>query len=224
MHTKKWRGYRKFMNHWSFYALSVLVALVFAVLLMQLIVNASSTGDSDVDLDGEFGVSDTTGITDGWVYGALKYRYDILTPRRLFLLLMAHPASQVPLITGGYAETDVWVTVEIRGIDVPRGLQVASDRHRPHRYLARERQRWDRVMAYIWNVCGNSGTFRVGNFEVVEADKVLKADLEFLLGGQWHDLRTALLNDKLVLPTQADGMQWDFGALEFGMVNPNIPK
>ena len=33
-----------------------------------------------------------------------------------------------------------------------------------------------------------------------------------------------LLNDKLVLPTQADGMQWDFGALEFGMVNPNIPK
>ena len=132
--------------------------------------------------------------------------------------------SRVPMATGGYAETDVWVTVEIRGIDVPRGLQSAEVRHRPHRYLSRERARWDRVMGYIWNVCGNSGTFRVGNFEVVEAGKKLRVDLEFLLGGQWHDLRMALLNDKLVLPTQADGTEWDFGALEFGMVNGNIPK
>ena len=116
------------------------------------------------------------------------------------------------------------MTVEIRGIDVPRGLQVAEDRQRPHLWLSRERERWDRAMAYIWNVCGNTQTFRVGNFEVVEVDKVLKADLQFLLGGQWHDLRVALLNDKLVLPTQPDGTEWDFGASEFGTVNPNIPK
>ena len=30
------------------------------------------------------------------------------------------------MITGGYAETDVWVTIEIRGIDVPRALQVSE--------------------------------------------------------------------------------------------------
>ena len=185
-------------------------------------VNASSTGDSDPVLDAEMGV--TADVKDGWVYGVLEYRHDIFDPRTLFMLLMAHPESKVPLITGGYAETDVWVTVEIRDIDVPRGLQSAAVRHRPHRYLARERQRWDRVMGYIWNVCGNSKTFRVGNFEVVAADKKLRADLEFLLGGQWHDLRMALLNDKLVLPTQADGTEWDFGAPEFGTVNPNIPK
>ena len=161
---------------------------------------------------------------DGWVYGELQYPHDIFDPRTLFMLLMAHPKSKVPMITGGYAETDVWVTVEIRGIDAPRGLQSAEERHRPHEYLARERKRWDRAMAYIWNVCGNNRVFRVGNFEVLVRDKKLRADLEFLLGGQWHDLRTTLLNDKLVLPTQTDGTQWDFGALEFGTVNPSVPK
>ena len=136
---------------------------------MLVRVNASSSGD-DVVLDREPVETDGE-IADGWVYGVLEYRHDIFDPRTLFMLLMAHPDSQVPLITGGYAETDVWVTVEIRGIDVPRGLQSAEVRHRPHRYLARERARWDRVMGYIWNVCGNSGTFRVGNFEVVEGDR-----------------------------------------------------
>ena len=161
---------------------------------------------------------------DGWVYGELQYPHDILDPRTLFMRLMAHPESKVPRITGGYAETDVWVTVEIRGIDVPRALQTVTERHRPHPYLATERERWNRAMAYIWNVCGNNRIFRVGNFEVLKRDKKLRADLEFLLGGQWHDLQTALLNDKLVLPTQADGTEWDFGAAEFGTVNPNIPR
>ena len=184
---------------------------------------ASGPDTGDPILDSELGETDT-GIEGGWVYGELQYPHDIHDPRTLFMLLMAHPGATVPMITGGYAETDVWVTVEIRGIDVPRALQVSEERHRPHRYLARERERWDRVMRYIWNVCGNSRTFRIGNFEVIEDNKKLKVDLEFLLGGQWHDLRTALLNDKLVLPTQADDIQWDFGAPEFGTVNPNIPK
>ena len=165
-----------------------------------------------------------TESSDGWVYGELQYPHDVLDIRTLFMLLMGHPGNPVPMITGGYAETDVWAVVEIRGIDVPRPLQVAEDRHRPHAYLARERERWNRAMAYIWNICGNNRIFRVGNFEVIEHNKKLKADIEFLLGGQWHDLRATLLNDKLVLPTQADGTEWDFGAVEFGTLNPNVPK
>ena len=151
-------------------------------------------------------------VREGWVYGKLEYPHDTLTPNRLFMLLMAHPKAHVPKITGGYAETDVWATVEVRGIDVPRALQNVSERHRPHLWLERERQRWDRAMAYIWNVCGNNRTFRVGNFQVIEPDKVLLADIEFLLGGAWHDLRLSLISDNLVLPTQLDGTQWDFGS------------
>ena len=214
----------KLAQHRAFTPACISAGVVLLALVISLIVNASSDKDDpDPDLDRELGISDSD-AEDGWVYGQLEYPHDVLDPRTLFMLLMAHPKSQVPMITGGYAETDVWVAVQIRGIDVPRGLQVASQRHRPHLWLERERRRWDRTMSYIWNVCGNNGIFRVGNFEVLEADKKLKADLEFLLGGQWHDLRTALLNDKMVLPTQTDGTQWDFGALEFGTLNPHIPK
>ena len=120
------------------------------------------------------------------VYGKLEYRHDLLALNVYFMLLRAHPGEPVPLVTGGYATTDVYAVVRLRGVDVPRCLQVSEDHNRPHDWLANEREKWDASMAYIWNVCGNTWTFRVHNLEVVDAagDRVLEGDLEVWLGGQ----------------------------------------
>ena len=199
-------------------------AIVFLLFLSFTFVGVlwvSGSGDDD-DLELEqvpetpFDISETE-----WVYGKIEYRDDVLKPNLYFVLLRAHPGSPVPNIKGGYHTTDVHVTLKLRGVEVPRGLQQKSERNRPHRWLQRERERWDRAMNYVWSVCNPNRTFRVHNLEIVESDKVLEGDVEFLLGGQWHLLSVSMLNDFLVLPAGGD---WDFGGLEFGTVNPNIPK
>ena len=156
-----------------------------------------------------------------WVYGKIEYLHDLLHPNCYFMLLRAHPGAPVPMVEGGYATTDVWVTVKLRGVEVARALQTKAERGRPHDYLSNERRRWDRALSYVWGVVGQNKLFRVHNLAVQEPDKVLVGDIEFMLGGQWHLLSAALLNDFHALP---EGGNWEFGALEFGATTPNIPK
>ena len=52
----------------------------------------------------------------GWVYGKIEYRHDLRSPQEYFMLLRAHPGQPVPRITGGYATTDVYAVVRLRGI------------------------------------------------------------------------------------------------------------
>ena len=211
-------------KHLSPAAFLVILIIPFVVGSILIVVFASEDPDSPEMKEWLDSPPELNKAEDGWVYGKLHYDYDIKNANgkhlELFMLLMAHPKSKVPKITGGYAETDVWVTVRVRGIQVPRALHTAEERHRPHLWLGRERKRWDATRQYIWNVSQNTLTFKVGNFEVVEEDGVLKADFFFLLGGAWHDLDIALLNDKHALPSDND---WEFGDKEFGLVNPNIP-
>ena len=49
----------------------------------------------------------------------------------------------VPDILGGYVETNVYVHVRLRGVNVARGLQEASTRKRPHNWTHMERYRWE---------------------------------------------------------------------------------
>ena len=136
------------------------------------------------------------------------------------------PGHPVPLITGGYATTDVYAIVRLRGVDVPRELHHAKDRDRPHDWLTNERRLWDAAMAYIWNVTDPTHTFRVYNLEVVDeqGDKVLEGDLQVWLGGQWQNLAYMMMSDGHARPTQADGSQWDWGMNTVPLLNPNIPK
>lgn len=159
----------------------------------------------------------------GWVYGKIAYPHDVLTPRDYFMLLRAHPQAKVPKITGGYATTDVYVKVRLRGVSTPRDLQNTVDRHRPHTYLDRERQRWNKAMQYVWNVMQPNRTFRVGNFKVLRTDTLLEADIEFLLGGMWINLANAMINDEVARAPQAE-FAWDWGSRSIGPTNPNIPQ
>lgn len=163
---------------------------------------------------------------DNWIYGKIEYRHDLLAPNLYFMVLRAYPGKPVPLVTGGYATTDVYAVVRLRGVDVPRGLQVSADRERPHDWLSNERERWDASMGYLWKVISVNRTFRVHNLAVVDdaGDRVLEGDLEVWLGGQWLSLALLMLNDGHARPEQLDGTQWDWGMRTVPLVNREVPK
>ena len=79
-----------------------------------------------------------------------------------------------------------------------------------------------------WRTSGISrtrrNTFRVHNMAVIVEDKVIEADIEFWLGGAWHNLAIALLNDDHARPIQTDGSTWDPGSPTWGLENPNLPR
>ena len=169
----------------------------------------------------------------GWVYAFCEYRHDWMDPRTAFLKIMAHPESKVPLTTGGYAQTDVFAFVRIRGIDTYRAMHHDADRHRPHRWIERERQGWDRSMDYVWKITSATRTFRLHNLKLIDCGtslekltgekKILEADWEFLLGGAWHNLSVAMLNDEIARPLQ-EGVEWDAGTRKYSFENPDVPK
>ena len=160
----------------------------------------------------------------GWVYGRIEYEHDLLAPNLYFLELLAHPEGKVPMIEGGYASTDVHAIVRLRGVDTPRALHIPDERHRPHIWRDRERERWNAAMQYVWNVCEPTKTFRVHNMVVIDEDRVIEADIEFWLGGVWHNLAVSLVNDEMARPLQQDGTTWDPGGKNYGLENANIPK
>ena len=160
----------------------------------------------------------------GWVYGRIEYEHDVLSPNLYFMELLAHPEAKVPMIEGGYASTDVHVMVRLRGVDVPRAMHVPEERARPHIWRDQERARWDAAMAYVWNLTDPTHTFRVHNMEVIDEDRVIEADVEFWLGGAWHNLAVSMLNDEHARPIQTDGSTWDPGSKTYGLENPNLPR
>ena len=78
-------------------------------------------------------------------------------------------------------------------------------------------------MQYVWNLMQPNRTFRVGNFEVIAADELLEADIEFLLGGMWVNLATTLINDEIARAPQNE-FQWDWGSRNVSPTNPNVPQ
>lgn len=158
----------------------------------------------------------------GWVYANLEYIHDILAPNLYHMKLLAHPKSEVPDMIGAYAFTDVGTQILLRGVDPPRALQRAEELHRPHEWRRRERERWDAAMRYVWSVAEPTKTFRVHNLEKLD-ERTIEADVEFLLGGQWHNLAMYMARDEFVRPI-GEGTQWDAGGREYGLLNPEVPK
>lgn len=197
-------------------------SFLFGQLLSPIpLIQSSSEGDPDPELDSKLKKQSTEPPKDGWVYAHLEYEHDILEPNLFHMKLLAHPKSKVPDIVGAYAFTDVGVNIKVRGIDVPRALQNAEQLHRPHVWRKEERQRWNEAMSYVWNISDPTHTFRLHNLKKLD-DRTIEADMEFLLGGQWHNFAIAMLHDEIARPLGDDA--WDAGSREYGLINPNIPK
>ena len=201
----------------AFTAFSFLLCLVY--LLIPILNRAWSSGDDDLeDLK--------QAKKREWVYGKIEYLHDLRKPNEYFMLLNAHPGNPVPLITGGYATTDVYAIVRLRGVSVARELQHSEHRNRPDDWLLYERDKWDKSMRYVWNLTDPKHTFKVYDLKVVDhaGDKVLEGDMEVYLGGGWLDLAVMMLNDGHARPIQADGSDWDWGMETVPLLNPNVPK
>ena len=208
------------------YNSKTLAIIAFAFLLGQLLspiqpLRGSSDGAPDPEFDKGLKEQPTEAPKDGWVYAHLEYEHDILKPNLYHMKLLAHPESKVPAVVGAYAFTDVGVRIQVRGIDVPRALQNAEELQRPHVWRKRERERWNEAMNYVWNITDPTHTFRLHKLKKLD-DRTIEADVEFLLGGQWHNLAFAMLNDEIARPVGDD--DWDAGSREYGLINPNIPK
>ena len=211
------------LNRYSQFGVPLLIVLILlslAIVSTQL-VESSGPGDEDIPFKPISEIEEGKG---NWVYGKIEYFHDLLAPNRYFMLLRAHPGSPVPMIEGGYATTDVYLDVILRGVDVARAVQNKSERTRPHDFIDRERQRWDSALHYVWNLTEPNRTFRVGNMVVIEEDKAIMADMDVLVGGTWHSLALFMIADEHARPTQIDGQEWDFGSRNLGTINSQVPK
>lgn len=162
--------------------------------------------------------------SDGWCYATIQYRDDLITANKYFLEVKAHPKAKFPKITGGYAETNVHAIIQLRGVSVPRAMQTADTRARPHAYVERERSRFDTSMDYVWSLVKLNKTLKVYNPKVIAEDECVECDIEFFIGGQWANLAGTMLHDEHARPLQTDGSIWDWGSRHVTLINPNVPK
>ena len=192
----------------------VCVATLIAVLCMAFYLYGS--GDDDLS---DFPIE--ASLEDFW-YASIEYRDDLLAANLYFLEVKAFPGNPFPRIQGGWTETNVHLPIQLRSVAVPRVLQAAEVRNRPHEYVERERQRFDASMDRIWSLVKGNKTLRLGNPRVV--GDAVECDVFILIGGTWQDLALLMMTEEHFRPVQTDGSEWDFGSPTVSLLNPNIPK
>lgn len=189
--------------------IGVLVALGFVCILAF----AGSEGD-----DAPIPIS-----TKGAIYATIEYRDDLIAADTLFMEVKAHPKARFPKIAGGYAETNLHCLIRIRGISVPRALQLPEERARPHVFVNNERKRFDGAMDYIWSLAKLNKIFMLHNPVVIKDDKVVECDVSIYVGGAWGSLGGSMINDEHARPLLND-VEWDWGTRNVTQLNPDISK
>ena len=166
-----------------------------------------------------------------WVYGHIEFLHDLMAPNLYFMKLLIHPDHPDAKSIDGYMSKDGNAFVMLRGVDTPRALHDASERFRPNAWRLQERESWDKAMSYVWNLTDPTHTFRVHNIKVVKVNlptlnitHVIKADIQFFLGGNWHNLAVSMLSDEHARPLQEDGTLWDPGSKKYSLENLNNPR
>ena len=169
---------------------------------------ASSDGSDDPEMVSDIPEEATEPIVE--IFARVQYLHDLIDLRTMLVEARAYPGAGFPLIEGGYVETNVHAVVRIRGITVPTDCQTAESRqNRPHAYIERERERWNSGMAYLWGLVGINKVIKIVNPEVV--DGIVECDIKFFLGGAWHELDTAMVQDDYARRIP-DGFRVDWGS------------
>ena len=222
----------------NFYVFACCVAVIFALLYLGIHFGlASSEGDPDpaldpyLEADAPEVVQEISVGSDGWVHGFVEFPHDLDKVNLIYMTLQETPGGKIPGIEGGYSTTEVKVFVKVRGVDVARSLHQSRHRKRPKVYQLRERQRWANSLRDLWSLISITRTFRVHNMEIfgteldgdVYEDGIIEADLELLLGGNWHNLAILMMQEEHTRPIQEDTL-WDAGSKAYSLENPNIPK
>ena len=171
------------------------------------------TSDAEPD-DGDF--DDMPSASEGSeFYAEIEYQHDIDTARDYRLNVRIHPGGEWPGQVGkdtSYIETQIRCHIRLRGVSVPTACDTSVQRAgRPLIEIARERRRWDASIDYLWSLLKLQKQVRLSN-PVWIAPGIVECDIEFPLGGAWHDLAAALTSDEHARIELIDG-DWNWGSL-----------
>ena len=145
----------------------------------------------------------------GQIFAHLEYRHDVRAIDRYFLEIQDHPGEGIDEIVGGFVATNFHAYVRLRDVSVPTSCDTTEAHNRPHIEIDRERERWNEGMDFVQSLLMLNQSLRLSNITV--EGEVLVCDVQFYLGGAWHDLKTTLLRDGFAKPV-IEGYAWNWGA------------
>ena len=191
-----------------FYITSILMVLTVASSLFHLHTADTSGDDALMDETPPEGMFDSEDQPI-YIFAHLEYKHDVKAIDAYFLEIQDHPGEGIDEIVGGFVATNFHAYVRLRDVSVPTSCDTTEARSRPHIEIDRERERWAEGIDFVQQLLMLNQSLRLSNISV-EGD-ILVCDVQFSLGGTWHDLTTTLSRDGFARPI-IDGYAWNWGA------------
>ena len=191
-----------------FYITSILMVLTVASSLFTLHTADTSGDDALMDETPPEGMFDSE-AQPVYIFAHLEYKHDVRAIDEYFLEVQDHPGEGIDEIVGGFVATNFHAYVRLRDVSVPTSCDTTEARSRPHIEIARERQRWAEGIDFVQQLLMLNQSLRLSNISV--EGEILVCDVQFSLGGTWHDLTTTLSRDGFARPI-IDGYEWNWGA------------
>ena len=186
------------------YIITVFLILTVASALFDL--HIADTSEDEVPLMDAPAAEETYHI-----FAHLEYRHDVRAIDRYLLKIQDHPGAGIDEIVGGFVATNFHAYVRLRDVSVPTSCDTTEAHNRPHIEIDRERERWAEGMDFVQQLLMLNQSLRLSNISV--EGEVLVCDVQFYLGGTWHDLTTTLSRDGYARPL-IDGYAWNWGAAQ----------
>ena len=189
------------------YITGVLAILTVASVLFSLR-TADTSGSGDEPLPDDTSLREDTSETV-YIFAHLEYKHDVEAIDKYYLEIQDHPGAGIDEIVGGFVATNFHAYVRLRNVSVPTSCDTTDAHSRPHIEIDRERERWAEGMDFVQNLLMLNQSLRLSNIFV--EGEILICDVQFYLGGTWHDLTTTLSRDGFARPT-IEGYEWNWGA------------
>ena len=191
-----------------FYITSILMVLTVASSLFHLHTADTSGDDALMDETPPEGMFDSE-AQPVYIFAHLEYKHDVRAIDEYFLEVQDHPGAGIDEIVGGFVATNFHAYVKLRDVSVPTSCDTTEARSRPHIEIDRERERWSEGMDFVQRLLLLNNSLRLSN--ITSEGQVLVCDVQFSLGGTWHDLGVTLARDGFARPI-IDGYAWNWGA------------
>ena len=192
------------------YSIGILTILTVAsVLLSPWTADTSGPGDEPPPDDIPMLEGTETEPEPVYIFAHLEYKHDVKAVDAYFLEIQDHPGAGIDEIVGGFVATNFHAYVRLRDVSVPTSCDTTEAHNRPHIEIDRERERWAEGMDFVQGLLMLNQSLRLSNITV--EGQILLCDVQFSLGGTWHDLTTTLSRDGFARPI-IEGYAWNWGA------------
>ena len=187
------------------YIITVFAILTVASALFNLhIADTSGPGDAPDETPVIEDMPETV-----YIFAHLASKHNVKAIDEYFLEIQDHPGAGIDEIVGGFVATNFHAYVRLRDVSVPTSCDTTEAHNRPHIEIDRERERWAEGMDFVQPLLMLNQSLRLSNITV--EGEILICDVEYSLGGAWHDLTTTLSRDGFARPV-IEGYAWNWGA------------